>query len=222
MSDNSIIMGDNIYQEKALSVLTLQRILFCIFLVRTMQRKVLDIFDDWLKSKDLIVSVIERLALRIINHSEKKKKEEELNRLIKLLHNISLLALMNERFSEYLSRLLIDYKKGRKAFLELQELSLNIEVTILTLMKLIEDMAEESDKIIIYENKVWNTLRNTLQSRSILLNDLKEIKLTKKNLELVSQVANRYEDLMHELYRISEKLSEYGTKLDSNTTIQKL
>jgi len=133
---------------------------------------------------NVIIEPIEKIYNEIKSIKSKKRKKAELGRLIHLLEKTRISRTLNAGFVNYLKGCIINYQsKGKEGFIDKGEIDIvagQIESGIRSLKTIIDEMAGESDKVVIYQNKAWTDLSVIINERSFLINEFKNIKLTKK------------------------------------------
>lgn len=176
----------------------------------------LEIIGEGLKASSSIVSLVEKVASRILSIRDKQKKRAELHRLIELLNETRISRTMNAGLAWYIRKTIEDYKNGSDGR-EIEVAAEQIEKSIFSIFEIIERMSDKRDRIAIYENAAWNELHKVVSGRKRLLDELKKLEINKRNLNKLSVIAEDYERLTDKLMSVSCELSRYGRELDSGT-----
>lgn len=178
----------------------------------------IDNITSGFKIADSIIGVIQKIAKNILGIKDKSKRKKELQRLIGLLQEVRISRTLNMGFVSYLKSSIEGFQSQKEeGFFNKKEIEVAVDQlgqNLKSLKRIIDEMAETSDKVLIYQNKSWTDLSIIINEREQLLNSFKNLSMDKENTNQIELFATKYLDMTNRLGKISNDISVYARELD--------
>ena len=170
------------------------------------------IFEEGLKSANALTSLVEKIYDRIINIEDRRKRRKEIARLHDLLERVRIGRRLNIGLVAYATSAADAFEDGhnKDAFLQLID---QIQNSLMQLIEIVDKMAEEKDRVVLYESEGYQELTLVAHGRHNLLQELRELRNSNDG-DGLKQAIGRYEQLSLKLGSLSFKLAQHGRDLD--------
>ena len=171
-------------------------------------------FEEGLKSANALTSLVEKIYDRVLNIQDRRKRRQEIDRLHDLLERVRIGRTLNMGLIEYATWATDAFEEGRDKdeFLKLID---QIENSLKPLIEIVDKMAEENDRVVLYESEGYQELTLVAHGRHNLLRELRDLRKSNDG-EGLKRAIGRYERLSEKLGALSFKLAEHGRDLDKS------
>ncbi len=92
-----------------------------------------------------------------------------------------------------------------------------IQNSLFALVEIVDEMVDQEDRVILYQNNSFQHLSIVAKGRHDLLNELRNVAGQNSGRELKIAI-KKYEQLSRELGELSSKLAEHGRQLSESVT----
>lgn len=161
-----------------------------------------------------MLASVERIYDRVLTISDRSKKTREMSRLYELLDQIRIGRTLNMGLQQYVTEVIREKLPAQWAD-EKNKLILQLEESLRALVSIIDLMAEEQDRVVLYKNEAFVELSLIAKGRGDLLQSLKELDGKDGGRELEAAM-QKYEKLSRALQKIGHKLAAHGRDLDKS------
>lgn len=165
-----------------------------------------------LQSANSIASLIEKVYDRIVNIADHKTRRNEIDRLHELLGKVRISRTLNADLLGYAEYAVKSYEEGSDKS-EIYNLIDQLKNSVSAILSIIDQMAEEKDRAILYESEGFQELTLVANRRSNILDQLRVL-WQKGDSEGLRQGLQQYAELSEKLGNLSHRLAAHGRELD--------
>ncbi len=170
--------------------------------------------NEGLKSAGALAALIEKLYDRVLNMADRRKRRNEIDRLHNLLEKVRIGRTLNMGLLEYAEWATSAFEEGtdKKEFLLLID---QIEEALKAMMAIVEEMADEKDRVILFQSEGFQEFSLVAHGRHNLIQELRHLRNVNDGKGL-RQSLERYEALSKKLGELSFLLAKHGRELDQS------